>query len=691
VSSSVPALPDGASDNGDRGSLEEIVVTAQKREERLLDVPISIVAISGDQLQTRQILSMDQLATVVPGLTYNNNGSNQYYAIRGVASGVGNSSLIGIYIDEADATLGGFGATQANIPTYDLERVEVLRGPQGTLYGQGSAGGTIHFVTRNPNLTSFGAQADVAGLFTKNGSPSTDLNGAVNIPLVQDQLALRLTGSFIRDGGWIDQPAAGKKDINDRNFGNVRAKLLWQPAPDFAVSVMAIVNRDSRGADITDQDSTYGYTQAFNITASPRVKNNYQLYNITTTYEAPSVKILNTATYVGINAAFTNQSGFFPFDGPATETPPYNYYSPGQYTHDRQFTDEIRLSSNGNGPWQWSIGSFYRNFKDSTQFVANYFGLPVGTTTELPDPYFTDLQTIYNSSSVFADTSYTLFERLTLGAGVRYFHDDQDFLDRVRNYTAAVSFHSVDPRFYARYKLNDNTTLYTSAAKGFRSGGFNKGRQPAYQPESVWTYELGSKADLFDRKLSFDAALFLSDYTDRQIFGVTDRTNGNFYLTNADSVRIKGGEWDFTLRPARQLTLGFGGAYIDAKIKKIIASGTGLVAGDRLQLIPRIQITASAQYDYLLAGRKSFFRLDYSHQSSKISFDRTVGPWYYGASAPQNILDATNSIDLGKNLTASVFVQNLLNEQGFSNPYAFIGNGVRPQPRTVGIKLAVQY
>jgi iron complex outermembrane receptor protein len=317
----------------------DIVVTANKKSERLIDVPISIVAISGDTLQKKQINSMDQLQNAVPGLTYNNNGSNQYYAIRGIVANVGNSPLVGIYIDEASATLGGYGATQANIPTYDLERIEVLRGPQGTLYGQGAAGGVIHFVTRDPNLSSFGVQADVAELFTKKGSPSTYLNGAVNVPLVQDQLALRLTGSYMHDGGWIDQPKAGKKDINDRDFINVRAKLLWKPAPNFTANLMAIVNHDNRGADITDETSTYNYTQAFNLTASPRVKNNYQLYNLALTYTGSWVKIINTTTYLKLDAAFTDQSGFFPDSGPANVTTPDNYYTPAQHTHDKQFTN----------------------------------------------------------------------------------------------------------------------------------------------------------------------------------------------------------------------------------------------------------------------------------------------------------------------------------------------------------------
>ena len=203
--------PADAGQNETMPTLQEVVVTAQKRTERLIDVPISIAAVSSDELKQRQITSLEDLPQVVPDLAYNNIGNNHYFEIRGISNLIGNAPLVGIYIDEADVTLGGAAATQINPTVYDLQRVEVLRGPQGTLYGEGSAGGTIRFVTRNPDLNQFEFSSDVAALFTERGAPSQRVNAVTNIPLIDDQLAVRITGTFEHDGGWMVQQFPGMR------------------------------------------------------------------------------------------------------------------------------------------------------------------------------------------------------------------------------------------------------------------------------------------------------------------------------------------------------------------------------------------------------------------------------------------------------------------------------------------------
>src|SRR5262249_39680845 len=154
---------------------------------------------------------------------------------------------------------------------YDLERVEVLRGPQGTLYGEGSVGGTVRFITRSPNLTQFGLESDVAALFTQDGSPSERINAVVNLPLIENQLGLRISGTYDREGGWIEQPAAGLKDINGRDIINVRARISWQPSPQLNISAMTIIDRSSGSLDYSDLNTPGTFTQFFNLTNTPRV------------------------------------------------------------------------------------------------------------------------------------------------------------------------------------------------------------------------------------------------------------------------------------------------------------------------------------------------------------------------------------------------------------------------------------
>lgn len=671
----------------DTTTLNEVVVTAQKREERLIDVPISIGVVSNDELKARQMTSLEDLPQVVPDLAFNNIGNNHYFEIRGVSNLIGNSPLVGIYIDEADVTLGGAAATQINPTVYDLERVEVLRGPQGTLYGEGSAGGTVRLVTRNPDLNEFAFSSDVAALFTEHGGPSQRVNAVTNIPLIDNELGIRIAGTFEHDGGWIVQPAAGLRDINSQDLTNVRIKGLWQVTPEFTASAMAVLNRSERGLDVTDPGSPHTWTQAFNLTATPRVTSDYDLYNLTLAYEFAWAKLLNTATYLKVSAPWTNQSQTYQFSPPGT--PVFDYYAPTQNTDEHVTTDELRLTSVGSGPWQWTLGGFYRHYRDSTSIPLNYFDIPGSPGTPLPEPYAFGVETLYKSASGFLDTSYRLWDRFTVGVGARYFSDHQDFTDHVALTQQTRNFSSIDPRVYAQFQFTHDFNVYASAAKGFRSGGFNAASQPAYDPESVWTYELGSKAALAEGRLTVDVSLFWSNYSNYQTFGITNAATGENFIADVGSARIKGVEWDFTYRPLKQWRFDVRGDYLNARFTAINAVSSNYAVGDPLDLVPRYQITTSAQYDYLLRGKSGFVRLDYSQQGPETSRNRSIGPWYNGESDIIRMLNLNTTLVVSESLQVGFFAQNLINDQGFANPLSYIDSGVRPRPRTFGVNFSV--
>ena len=684
-----PAVPTQASAQSpevDGTTLQEVLVTAQKREERLIDVPISIGVVGSNELKARQITSLEDLPQVVPDLAFNNVGNNHYFEIRGVSNLIGNSPLVGIYIDEADVTLGGAAATQINPSVYDLERVEVLRGPQGTLYGEGSAGGTVRLVTRNPDLNELSLSSDVAALFTEHGSASQRVNAVTNIPLIDNQLAVRIVGTFDHEGGWIDQPGAGTKDINSQDLTNVRIKALWQVTPDLTASAMAILNRSERGLDVTDPGSRYSWTQAFNLTTTPRLTSDYDLYNGTLAYDFGWAKLIDTATYLRVSAPWTNQSQTYQFSPPGT--PVFDYYAPIQNTDDHVTTDELRLSSVGSGPWQWTIGGFYRHYRDATSIPLNYFDIPGAPGTPLPDPYAFGVETLYKSKSGFVDTSYSFWDRLTIGAGARYFSDHQDFTDHVALTQQSATFSSVDPRVYAQFKFTPDFNVYASAAKGFRSGGFNAASQPAYDPESVWTYELGTKAALAEGRLTVDASLFWSNYSNYQTFGITNTSTGENFIADVGSARIKGIEWDASYRPFKQWRFDFRGDYLNARFTEINAVDSDYAVGDPLDLVPRYQLTTSAQYDYLVRGKSGFVRLDYSMQGPESSRNRSIGPWYYGQSDIIRTLNLNTALTVSESVQVGFFAQNLINDQGFANPLSYIDSGVRPRPRTFGINVS---
>jgi len=681
-----------AAANTTADALQEVVVTAQKREERLKDVPISIVAVGADELKDRQITSMEDLPYVVPDLGFASAGNSHYIEIRGISDIVGASSLIGIYIDDADVTLGGSAAVQANPVTYDLERVEVLRGPQGTLYGEGSAGGTVRFITKNPNLQHFAFDADVAAMVTQDGGPSQRINTMVNVPLIEGQLGLRIAGTFEHDGGWIDEPAANLQDINAQNLTNVRIKGLWKPSSELSVDAMAIINRNDRGMDFSDNGAPGQFTQVFGLTTAPRVKNNYYLYSLTVNYDfSPNVRLSNTTGYLQATAPQWSVPAFFQVTPQITGPDSIqDYYVPLQDIREQLLTDELRLSSAGSGPWQWTLGGFFRRYTDKVEAPVNYYGSP-GVDGALPDPYASSIETWYKSWSAFGDTSYRFWDRLTVGAGVRAFRETQRFDDFVALTEQSGDFHSIDPRAYVQLKLTKDVNIYGSAAKGFRSGGFNQFEQPRYNPENVWTYELGSKMSLLDDRIDIDTDVFWSNYSNYQTFAPLPGVQLVSAIQNVGFARIKGIETNAAWQALPHWRLEARGDYLDARFTAINASSTAYLPGDPVDLVPRYQFTLSAQHDYLWLGRKVVSRLDFSQQGPETYRNRTSGPWYNNQSDIIQMLNFNTSLYWNENLTLGVFAHNLLNDQGFTNPYSIIGNGVRSRPRTIGIQFSTSF
>jgi len=682
--------PTSSSDAQAPVSLQEVVVTAQKREEHLKDVPISIVAIGADELKDRQITSMEDLPAAVPGLGLTSAGNSRYIEIRGVSDIVGSSSLIGIYVDDTDVTLGGRASVQTNPITFDLERVEVLRGPQGTLYGEGSAGGTVRFISKSPNLSHFGFDTQVATMFTEEGDPSQRINAMLNVPLLDGQLGLRIAGSFEHDGGWIDQPAAGRDNINAQDLANVRIKGLWQPTAQLSVSAMAIINRDTRGMDFSDAGAPYQFTQVFGLTVSPRVKNNYDLFGLTAAYEFSSgARITNTFSYVRAQVPQNNVPAYFPTGPELTPGTVFNYLVPLQDISNRLLTDELRVSSSGTAAWQWTGGGFFRQYTDVINAPVNYFDFP-GAPGVLPDPYSSFNKTSSKSWSAFADTSYRFWDRFTVGAGVRAFHETQDFDDFGNSAHQTGTFHSVDPRAYAQFKLTPDINLYTSAAKGFRSGGFNNLGQPQYAPENVWTYEVGSKMALPQTRIDIDADVFLTNYANYQTVAPLPGAQLASTIQNVGYARIKGIEADASWRPIEHWRLDARGSWLDAKFTET-AAASAYLPGDTIDLVPKYQFTLSAQRDYRVWEKSLVSRLDFSQVGPATYRDRTSGPWFFNESDTIRSLGFNTNLYWSKTLTFGVFARNLLNDHGFANPYGIIGNGVRSRPRTVGFEFNASF
>lgn len=652
----------------DAAGIDEIIVTAQRRVERLIDVPITINRLDSADITSRRITTMQDLSFAVPELINVVTGMAQNRAmLRGIGDGGGNFPQVGIYLDEvaADGPLG----RPLDVRVLDIERIEVLNGPQGTLYGQGSLGGTVRFLTMNPVIgeTSLTAGADLRS--TKGGALSQRFTGIANLP-VNSKVALRVSGTYENFGGWIDAPTAGGKNINDGELFDARIKGLIKVTDTLSLTPMVQVHRNDVGS-LNNGENADGnlILPPFAPDAVQSAKNDHELYSLTANWNLGGVELL------AVGSAFRNLSrGAFysPFAGM------------GRFlrfdNHDKAQSAEMRLTSGNVNRWHWAVGGLYRHGDFSSINTLYLMGPANGTTANSVN--IPNIATIKSDSwSAYANTSFDLTDRLEIGGGLRY------FIDKEKAPAAAQAdkrFNSVDPRIHLSYKLEADWNIFASVAKGFRSGGFNvvnPALPPSFGPEKLWSYEIGTKFRALDGLLNGEVAGFVSRYNDMQVSTIANSV-GLGYTGNVGCAHIKGLDWSLELRPVDGFALGASGALLDTEIVSV-APRSAYAEGDRLNYIPKSNlaffIETSTDLAADLTGR---LRADYNRRGASRFSQRTAN--LTAAGERLDLLNVSAALDWER-YSLGVYVDNLLNERGeiFPNPVNF---ATRVVPRTLGVK-----
>ncbi|HEU5077453.1 MAG TPA: TonB-dependent receptor, partial [Polyangiaceae bacterium] len=548
------------------GVLTEIIVTAQRRGQSVLEVPMSISVLGNEQIERAGMASLEAVAHSTPSLTVLETGTGaSTYTMRGVGNITGTSALVGIYFDEIGVAKGGI-AGQLNLPLFDLNRIEVLKGPQGTLYGEGSVGGTIRLISNDPHFNGVDGMIDVAQSFTDEGESSQTVRGVVNLPVLDDVLGFRIATVYENLGGWIDIPAEARKDVNDVEMINVRVKGLWQPTDKLKIASTIVVSERDNDSTPTGTDENYRIATVFpNQDLSG--DDGYKIFNITATYDFDAFDLLSTSSYIEDDRTarynqFLRFAAFppsFPLAGLITENNPES----------ETFTQEIRLNSNGNGPFTWDVGAYYR---DLTQHMDDLSTLTFGGVVSSVTPIRSE--TSSRSSAVFTNVSYALTDRIELGAGLRYFYDDVEIVRDPGTAQQTVdqeSFDALTPRVYASYDLGAGSMVYLNVAKGFRSGGFNTLGVPAYQPEDLVSYDIGIKSELFDRAVVAELAVFYSEYTKAQTIATLLNPDNTLSsrIANVGEAEIKGAELAVSWRVTDALSLGINGGVTDTEVTSL--------------------------------------------------------------------------------------------------------------------------
>ena len=614
-------------------TIETVVVTASKRAESVKNVPIAVTVLGQDELTRLNARSFEDYVNNVPGMTLlESSPTHPQIVLRGINAG-GDGATVGTYIDEtpygSSSALANGIDTAPNIDTFDMQRVEVLRGPQGTLYGSSTLGGLLKFVTNAPDPSGFAGQFEAGGTMLDDGASGGFARAMVNVPL-SDDLAVRVVGFDKADPGWIDDPLRNLKDINGiRSFGG-RASVLYRPSSKISVRLSALTQEIHANND-ADEDVVlvggtlvpkYGLYEQQRTTNSFSVSR-YALYNATVDWDLGWAALTSATSYGSYHDfLFTDGTGLIGLDVQGL-------------LGVNKFTQEARLASEPNaGPLDWLVGGYYTH--EDADLRQDFVLVPHGTSFA-----FLELASSYVEAAGFANATYHFSPSFDVSVGGRYSHNSQNAVQTGLIPGGGASSGNVFTwSVAADYHLDDQTSLYARIAKGYRPGGPNvipiggaKGAPLFYDADSLINYEAGVKTDLLDGKLSLDADVFYIDWSDIQLLTVIANTGVDI---NGGSARSDGVEWDAQWQPLDNLTLGWSGAYTDAQLTEDTPAIVGGQTGDALPWAPKWTSTVNGDYRFARMGdwapyigaswrfigeRSSDFQAAPAHQVSLPSYD----------------------------------------------------------------------
>jgi iron complex outermembrane recepter protein len=686
-----------AQENSD--TLQEVVVTATRRESTVHETPISITAVSGEDIQSRGVTDFDSLAASVPGLAIKSSGPGQTeFEMRGLASVGGNSAVVGFYLDDTPLSAPG-GAFNGRVvidpDLYDLNRVEVLRGPQGTLYGSSSMGGTIKVITNAPDPKSFDVSGQAILSDTDGGGFNYAENGMLNLPLGSDA-ALRIVGTESHNSGWLDRVVIAEPDfptetgpgfstrgdvlsapvsddykgVNYEDLTGARATILWSPTDRLDITPMVFFQHIDQGGlnQIDSVPGTNAHYQPFDFPegyddritlGSLSVKYRFDGFDLvsSTAYwkrEAELIEDPNEELQWALSNAF---GALFPFyisqGGFGNATPDFEQ----DYTD--QWSEEVRVTSTGDSAFQWLFGYFYSDFDSATNLNVIW---PAAEPAFGTDNAFTQNQPIkILQNSGFGEISYQITSQLKATAGVRRYSFVSEITNSQSGALSATGDASVlttsntersqgaNPKAELTYEPNKDLLLYATAARGFRPGGGNQaiptgaaGLGPAceaalmavyntdsfvpspttFNPDNIWSYELGEKSESFDHRLTINAAEYFERWDGVQQY--VPLSCGFPFTANAGDAHIYGTELEISALPMPGLQVSANVGYTHGNFISGTFGGLLVASGDQLQNIPEWTSSQSIIYHYPITQSLEFLaRVDNNYVGSRI--DVTFG------------------------------------------------------------------
>ena len=737
--------------------MSEVVVTAQRRTSTIQKTAASISAVTGADLQARGVTSFATLAQGTPGVSLKSEGPSQTEVeMRGMTSSGGNSATVGFYLDDVPLTgpaNAQNGHSVIDPDLYDLNRIEVLRGPQGTLFGAGSMGGTGRLSTNQPDPTTYHASGESILSGTQGGSFNHDNNLMVNIPLVESKLALRIVGTENYRSGWIDRVVSDPfplvadngavrgdvrdapvekrySDSNDYQIYAVRTSLLWRPTPNLSITPSFFFETskqqnpdsyDSVSATDAAPGAGLAHYEVFDI-AQP-LTDEIKIYSLGVDYSFDAFDVTSSTAYwsrLSVQKEEASEAFNNPDTGATNFSEGVNNTGEGYYGPDgsgpesgverdpsHQFSEELRFTSKSSEKFSWVGGLFYSNFYSLWTFAGttpNYSSFtdlgslaPGFTPRPANTPNWFDVYepTTLSNYAAYGDATYALTDALKIEIGGRFNHSAYRFSSCISGWGSALgsaspsctgvidlSTNSFNPKFTLSYTVSPDLMGYATAAKGFRPGGGNAlyptvgpvwgaafvkmnytgDKFPTtYDPDSVWSYEIGEKARLFRRRLTVNGSLYYEDWSRIQLEAYPD----DFALNiNGDRALIYGGEIDVHADLGAGFDLLLSGGYIHERL-----DGGAHWDIPPLHVLPEVAPetgTAILNYTRPLSSSLVFTaQVENSYTGRRYSLAFPYPNNAYGQYVPMAAYDLTNiraGIKTGSAWSASLFVNNIFNK-----------------------------
>jgi len=703
--------------------LEEVVVTAQKREQRLQDVPIPVTAIDAGTLAESNQLRLQDYASSVPGLSVapvTAAGNEQVLTIRGIGTGLGTNPTVGVTIDDVpfgSSTFTGGSAIVPDLDPSDLQRIEVLRGPQGTLYGASSMGGLVKFVTVDPSTAAFSARLE-GGLSDIAHGDGTGYNarGSINIPLA-DTAALRASGFARRDPGYIDNPVYDLRGVNDDRASGAHLAFWWRPAGDFSLKLSALYQKlqadSSNNVDVPNADypQTLGLRarQQFDLPGYGGYESQVQAYSATLHMKLYGIDLTSISGY-NRNKTFNAADLGYVFQTPSAD------FVNGE---SRKFMQEVRLSAALGEQLEWLAGVFYTH--ESAPSTGNYFLVDPVSLQNAGTMFDQGADSTYSEYAVFADLTVQVTDHFSVQIGGRESWIKETFGQVLEIPSLAPS---ITPELTIRnnaftylltpqLKLSPDFMVYTRLASGYRAGGPNNSPGVpllSFKPDKTLNYEVGAKADLYEHRLSIDASAYYIDWRDIQL-NLVDANTLFTYTGNAGKARSQGVEVALEERPAKGTKLSGWVSWNDATLSEPLPIGSFVLggaygaSGDRLPYAAKWSANLAVNQDFHLVSQwTAAIGGNLSYVGDRFGEFATPPPSTLAPPAippipPRQAFGGYATVNLHASLkyaswAGNFFVTNVFDRQaalagglGGFPPYAF----TYLQPRVVGFSLLRQF